>query len=310
MSCRSIFLIFLLSLVSLTLNAEKLGSSQCRVLKKHNHPPAAVPYTESLLWQISKTGSEHSYVYGTIHVSDPRVLDIPRAVSEALHSRATFIMESVMSVEQELALSQMMFSGTGEITKAIDKNLQERISEILASNYNIPPDFLPAMQPWAAYLILNYPPGDGLFLDLKLLQMAQQNNQAILGLETLSDQVGIFSELTTREQLILLHDTVCNYDLVALGFSDMIELYLAGDLQGLLNYSNQYDLVDEPLYQKLLNLLISKRNHNMAQGIIHHINQDNAFIAIGALHLTGEDGVMALLEQAGYNIEPIHFSYD
>jgi hypothetical protein len=43
----------------------------------------------------------------------------------------------------------------------------------------------------------------------------------------------------------------------------------------------------------------------MAQRIIPYLEQGNSFIAVGALHLAGPRGILALLRQSGYTTAPV-----
>src|SRR5262245_46165094 len=61
-------------------------------------------FTKGLLWRGSKAGTAPSYVFGTIHVADPRVLDIPDPVSRALARSRRYYMESVQGAREAARL--------------------------------------------------------------------------------------------------------------------------------------------------------------------------------------------------------------
>jgi hypothetical protein len=52
--------------------------------------------------------------------------------------------------------------------------------------------------------------------------------------------------------------------------------------------------------------LLRKRNHRMAERAVAHLDRGNAFIAVGALHLPGKEGVVELLRQRGYKVTPVN----
>ncbi len=65
------------------------------------------------------------------------------------------------------------------------------------------------------------------------------------------------------------------------------------------------DGLSEADYELFLKYLISDRNHIMAERAVPIIDKGNAFIAVGALHLPGKDGIIELLRTKGYRVTPL-----
>ncbi|MBI4006546.1 MAG: TraB/GumN family protein, partial [Gammaproteobacteria bacterium] len=143
-------------------------------------------------------------------------------------------------------------------------------------------------------------------LDLQLLNTAQQNGAEVQGLESLSEQGNVFSSIEIEAQVQFLLDTVCNYEIINKDFEKMKSLYLERDLQGLFNYSNQYSFSEEQIYKNLIRKLLIDRNYIMVDRMQSVLETGNAFIAIGAMHLPGEEGVLALLGRQGYKITSVY----
>lgn len=143
-------------------------------------------------------------------------------------------------------------------------------------------------------------------LDLKLFEMAVDQGAKTSGLETLSEQGAVFSKMALKDQLRLLLDTVCNYNLVTQGIEKMKQFYLERDLNGLLAASAQHFYADEPLYRELNKRLLIDRNKLMIDRMQPFLQKGDAFIAVGALHLPGDDGIMESLNQQGYKITAIY----
>ena len=302
------FITFLILCISFySINAEQtLTLSKCEDLKPNQIQKRDLIHSDSLFWKIEKKGYKTSYLYGTIHASDPRVLDVPNNVLTALKNSDQFIMESLLSPESEVSLSKKMFSAyKTPIDEYIEQDVLAKIIDIL-STHNIPEEYVKFMQPWAAYLIMNYPPNNGMFLDLKLLDIAKNHNKQLIGLETLDQQLAFFNQLEHHEQIKMLFDTVCNYETIQNDLKQMINYYIKRDLRKLISVTNKYSIVHEPVYKKLYEKLVNVRNHNMARKIIKHTKSDSSFIAIGSLHIVGNKGVVALLKRHGYKLTPIH----
>jgi uncharacterized protein len=302
---KLILFLFCLFLVT-NINAKELISSQCEPLIESADPFVEVQHSEGLLWKITKGNKKTSYLFGTIHVSDIDITTLPVIVDKALHDSDQFVMEALPDTEQMMTFSRTMFFHDGQLLSTlVDVPIYEKTKEIL-STYHLGPDAVSVMKPWAAFLMMNYPPDEGEPLDLVLLSLAKQNGAAVSGLESLQEQGEIFNHLNMKEQVKLLTDTVCHYDTVEQDFAAMKSFYLKRDLGGLYNHTQRYSTSDEAMYQKLMKKLIFDRNHTMVQRMQPMLENGSAFIAIGALHLSGEDGVLALLEKQGYNVSAIY----
>ena len=285
----------------------KLTNADCRVFDKtYSDSNSSAKYSDALLWKVSKAGSSSSYIFGTIHVSDPEITNLPEAVKSALINSDTFVMEALPNPEDVLTLSQMMFYMDGTtLSEFLDDELFLRTATVL-SEFQLPIEAVAIMRPWAAFLMMNYPADNPMPLDLKLLEIAMGQGAKTAGLETLSEQGAVFSEMALNDQLRLLLDTVCNYNLVAQGIEEMKQFYLQKDLNGLLAASAQHPYADEPLYKDLNKRLLTDRNKLMIDRMQQFLQKGDAFIAVGALHLPGDDGIVESLNQLGYEITAIY----
>lgn len=282
-------------------------ATECEPLKLvRGYASRPVKFGKGILWKISRPGHEDNYLFGTIHVADEKILKLPDQVTDALESSKVFVMEAVPELEQAASLSSMMFFQDGNrLDNLVTTPIFKKTVYIL-KDYMIPEGVVAIMKPWAAYLTMNYPPQSGSVLDLELMTRASLNGAEIKGLETMEEQGEIFNSLSVESQVRLLTDTVCHYDVVKDDFEEMKKFYLNRDTGGLYNYTNRYSITDEAVYQDLMNDLLTRRNHTMADRMQKILNDGGAFIAIGALHLPGEEGVLNLLDGRGYNITRVY----
>jgi hypothetical protein len=300
-------LFFISSLIFAADIQHKLTNADCRVFDKTSSDSYSIAkYSDALLWKVSKAGSSSSYIFGTIHVSDPRITNLPEEVKSALNNSDTFVMEALPNPEDVLILSQMMFYMDGTtLSEFLDDELFLRTAKVLSA-FQLPVEAVAIMRPWAAFLMMNYPADNPMPLDLKLLEIAMSRGAKTAGLETLSEQGAVFSEMALDDQLRLLLDTVCNYNLVTQGIEEMKQFYLEKDLNGLLAASAQHPYADEPLYKELNKRLLTDRNKLMIDRMRPFLQKGDAFIAVGALHLPGDDGIIENLNQQGYEIIAIY----
>ncbi|MEX2524923.1 MAG: TraB/GumN family protein [Gammaproteobacteria bacterium] len=263
-------------------------------------------FEEGILWRVGAPGDESGYIFGTIHVGDESIVDLPEPVEEALAGSRHFVMEAVPDAEQAMQLSSMMFFSDGRYLKElVSEGMFDRVTTILQS-YHLPQQAVLAMKPWAAFVTMSYPADLRKILDLVLMETALDNGARVHGLETLREQGEIFNQMPLDDQLRLLADTVCHYDTVQKDFEIMKSLYLQRDLKGLYIHGQSHAFDDNSAYESLTERILHKRNHTMVERMQEYLEQGAAFIAVGAMHLPGEDGILNLLEKQGYRITKIY----
>jgi uncharacterized protein YbaP (TraB family) len=127
-------------------------------------------------------------------------------------------------------------------------------------------------------------------------KLAKKNKMSISGLETIQFQVKLLSEVSNEEQIkmLLLGLTTDNSE-----FNKLLETYLKKDINQLVT------LMNADLSPEFYSDLIVKRNQKWIPIITELIQKNPTFIAVGAAHLPGNDGVLNLLKEAGYTITPI-----
>jgi uncharacterized protein YbaP (TraB family) len=191
------------------------------------------------------------------------------------------------------------------------KNLKSVVgSDLYSSFMKMVPKKDPAnekLKPWSAAIMLQYPKdtGDGIDLDMRLQQFAASKAVNIVGLEKVEEQLSIFDSQPQDEQIQMLKDVLDNYDDNLVMQKKLEDAYLASDLKTMEKLIPETIALsdDKEKAKEMLKLLIDDRNLRMSGRAQRYLEQGGAFIAIGALHLPGEKGVLKLLEDKGFRIE-------
>lgn len=279
------------------------GFSQAQV------PAAENRFDRGLLWKVTPGGGEPSFLFGTVHSEDRRVLQLPPEVSEALAQARHFAMEVRMEAEVDEAISRsMVYPGGGRTLRDdIGEDLYQRAAAITDRN-QVSREDLALLKPWALLMTLSVPKQEtGLALDLVLQQQALQRRMDISGLETIGEQLGVFSGLGMDEQRALLADAITRYPQLTEFNEQLLQLYLGRDLAGLLRFAEKVgDGLSPGLQAKMLERLVTLRNRRMAARMQPLLRQGAAFVAVGALHLPGRDGLLRILERMGYGLERLY----
>lgn len=268
---------------------------------------STIAHPQGLLWRVERADARPSYIYGTIHISDEDVLDLAPPVEQALDHADSFVMEALFDEHAAATFVQLMYTDDDtRLEKQADPALFKRASALL-ERYGIIDLAVRRMKPWAAFITLSQPAGEqGVPLDLTLMQRASEHGARVYGLESLQEQADVFGDMPLADQLTLLRDTVCGYDEVQQALGRLKSLYLAHDLASLKAMEADFEQDNGKLSRQVARRLITERNRRMVHRLRPRLNEGNAFIAIGALHLPGDDGVLRLLEQQGYTVTPLY----
>lgn len=271
-------------------------------------PAWAGNFTHGVLWAISKPGIHTSYLLGTIHSDDPRVTQLPPAVAQAFAKAHSFTGELDMSADS-LAQTQraMLLPGDKLLETVIGQARYQKCVKLMA-DYGVPALAVNRMKPWAIALQLNMPkPVTDRFLDLTLYQQAVARGIPVYALETIPEQIAVFDKLPVEQQILLLDESMANYKETAAMIDTLIDLYLARDLAGLQAINeDQLQKGDVNLAAKVEQRLIVMRNHRMVERMQPRLEEGRAFIAVGALHLPGKEGILNLLEKQGYLVRYVY----
>ncbi|MDF1529267.1 MAG: TraB/GumN family protein [Sedimenticola sp.] len=275
---------------------------------QHRAVAEDAPFTYGLLFKIEQTGTPASYLFGTIHSEDERVLAFPREVNEAFEAAGTLYVEVDMDPVNLLASMTAMFIDDGrELSQILGSSLyQETVNA--ASTLGLPEVAIRHYKPWALAMMLSMPPAkSGQFMDLVLYQRAIQMNKKVAGLETVREQLDLFDKLDEADQVTFLRETLNNLDQLPTIFQALLESYLKRDLGALMALNDQMlQEGDAQLGEKFQLAVVDERNLRMANRLEVPLAQGGLFVAVGALHLPGEKGLLRLLEQRGYRVVRIY----
>jgi len=274
-----------------------------------NYSPIAQRYKSGLFFIAQKCGQQPNYVMGTMHTDDPKVIELHKNAIITLENSKAALFEIKMDETAIMqTLQAMYFAPTSgmNLKKAVgDKTYNKFLSKITE-----PAEGNEMLKPWAAAVILQYPKNtaDGVPLDMRLQKFAEGKNINVVGLETPKEQLGIFDSLPMEKQIEMLAELLENYTESKKIEKKMIDSYMAKDLNrlaALIPESIAFSK-NKPEAESMLEKLIYHRNVKMAQRAEKYFAAGNGFMAVGALHLPGERGVLDLLENNGYKIEAIY----
>lgn len=281
--------------------------------------PAAQPNPENaLLWEISgKNLSKPSYLFGTIHIIPRADYSFSEAAQKAFKKSklAAFEidLEETMNIANLMPMMMKMYMNndttlqdllTPEDYSSVKIHF-DRIGLPLAFLGRIKPMFLSMLASEDVASSMNKVKGEDsstTSYEFELLAMAQEQKKDVVGLETAAYQMSIFDSIPYKVQAQMLVDAINSKDMEGGDeFDRMVELYKNEDIQGM--QAMMGDSSDG--LGKYEDLLLVRRNRNWIPVMEGMMKESVTFFAVGAGHLGGKQGVVALLREQGYTLKPL-----
>jgi uncharacterized protein YbaP (TraB family) len=267
-------------------------------------------YDKGLLWRIEKAGAAPSHLFGTVHLADPRVTKLPGAVREQFDAARSFAMEVSLHQSNVAALAARMVYLDGRDLPAVAGSALFSKLVPLTAGLGVPPEMARLFKPWAMVLLLQMPQQDAAsVLDFMLHQMASEQGKTLHYLETVDEQVAAFESMSEADQLALLKHAVETHQELKAQTERLVQAYLQRDLR-LMWTIGEEEVIERPALKPLKQVfdqrLLYDRNLRMLQRMQPQLKTGAAFIAVGALHLYGDRGLLSLLARDGYRLSRVY----
>lgn len=285
--------------------------------------PRIRPTQRPFLWMIE--GEAPSFLYGTIHVPDPRVTTLPPVVEKAIEMADALFTEVPMDPGMQMGIASKVMLPEGQgLSTRVPAELVQRLDAYARKKGLGGAAMFERIKVWCTALQLQQMgmaprPGQnggktaGKALDQWLYDTAKAAGKEVGGLETIEEQLGCFDVLTDQEQARMLQQTLDlleappeRRDEQANPFEDLVKRYLKGDLDEMVeSLLAQTGGADPEMVERLKEALLNQRNRRMAERIAAKVRAQpdrSFFFAVGAAHYHGDVGVGALLEADGFKV--------
>ncbi len=259
-----------------------------------------------LLWKVSKDNYKPSYLFGTIHIVPEKQFVVWPAVDSVFRACTKLVMEMDldMSASEMLQAAKQMSLPEGKTLDAyVPKENYERIRAYCIdslgwkkrkfSRYS-------RMKPfYFSSMVLTAQLGKVKGYEQYFSSQAKRVKMPVLGLETMQEQMKALDAISIEEQARALDESVVSG---RLEYFNMLELYLKRDLENLGALMAESDEMSDEFSDALL----IKRNKNWVPLLQKWMSENSIFVAVGAGHLPGEDGLISLLRKEGYRVESVY----
>ena len=261
----------------------------------------------SLLWEVSGNGLKNpSYIFGTFHLMCKDDIRF----SEQLKTAVTN--SNLLYLEMDMDDPAIMLGGLLMMNMKDGKKLQdmysaeeyEKVATFFKNTLHIPIGLLQRTKPFflAALLYPKMMPCKTVSgVEEELMKLAKQQKKEIKGLETMEFQSAVFDSIPYEEQAKELLKSIDSMVAYQKYFDTMISVYKTQRLMDI----EQLFKDSEFGMEAHQDLLLNDRNKNWVTQLKTIMKNESVFVAVGAGHLVGKEGLISLLRKEGYSLKPL-----
>jgi uncharacterized protein len=264
--------------------------------------------SKKFLWE-TRSPKNTVYLLGSIHLLSKGSYPLPQQFEKAYRDSATVVFEADLDEAKGPKTQELVFRlgglPDGESLRETISEDTHRLLEKRASALGLDITALQGLRPWlcalslaaAEYAGLGFDPQYG--IDKHFFDRAKKDGKKILALETIEEQLHIFSDMTATQQESLLRQTLEELDATEKLFREMILAWDQGDAERLHAMTRKGFEAYPDIYREVF----VRRNSRWADRIERLLNQKGkVLVIVGAGHLAGPDSVISLLSRKGFRI--------
>lgn len=262
------------------------------------------------VWVV-ESPSTRLYLCGTIHLLRAQDYPLPAAYESAYAASQRLVFELPPGADKGAQLAKQM-ADAGRIRDG--RNLFDLVDQQTADatrawarRRGVSMDLMRAFQPWFAaltvaateYQAAGAEPGRG--VDVFFENKAAQDKKPGEGLETVQQQIALFSGLPESRQTELLSQTLAEVEALSGQFGEMVSAWRSGDIEAL----NKLLFEEAERYPDLMEVFLFHRNEAWMSRLEQLLaGKENVMVLVGAGHLGGKRGLIELLTSRGYRVKP------
>lgn len=276
--------------------------------------------TEAVLWRIEKPGIAPSHLLGTMHLSDPRISHLSEREQDIIaHSKSVALEVADLS---EKAVGEAMLKAGHLLVYSDGRTLNTQLSgdefkivQRVVAQAGMPEAVSSVLKPWLITMLLatsdcerKQVASGAKVLDLQVAQEAQKNGLTVKGLETIEQQLESLASISDDQQIDMLKVGLKYADRSDDQMETIVQMYLKRQIGAAMPF--QLALAAESgvpasAFEGFQKALLTDRNVRMRDAAEPLLQDGGAFIAVGALHLVGATGLVALLRERGYTVTAV-----
>lgn len=277
---------------------------------KSNTTAKPRPAGNTLLWEI--TGNylkQPSYLFGTMHILCDKDATLSPNLKKAIKEVQIIYFELDMDDMGELmgAMKYLRMNDGKKLQDLLTAQEYARVEKYFKEHKTpLPLSFMTRFKPFfvsslIGEQVMTCENGKKNGMESKIMEENKQYSHEIRGLETAEYQAGLFDSIPYEDQakeLVAYIDSIDTYKKTTL---EMVDVYLKQDLKRMDSLVAKSD----PSMEKYMDLLLYQRNRNWVNIMPNLMGPNPVLFAVGAGHLTGDQGIINLLRKRGFTVKPL-----
>ena len=264
---------------------------------------AAQATEKGLFWKLESPTGKTSYLFGTMHTDDNRVAEMTPNMLEAMKSVDTFMMEAEPT--QDPSIFMMKDASLPSLLTQAEFDQVRDLAEFHVMHLGAAMQ----MKPWLLAVVFDLPkPQTEFAQDNLLMTKSEDFGKEIKGLETSQEHFSMMDAFSMDEQMVMLRAVLKRTpEQKEADFERLMAAYLKGDSDKISALDEQITggMLPKEIWAKMRVKLLDERNVVMAQRAIPAAKERPIFIAVGASHLAGDNGLIAAFKKAGFKLSAI-----
>jgi len=272
-------------------------------------PVAFSAHADTSVWKISKQG-QHLFIGGTAHVLSAEDYPLPEEFEQAYAASKKLVfevdIEQMADPQARAAFAPMLVYDKGDLSTRLEPETLDRLKQYLASR-NIPLATILPLKAGMASILLTIGEMSRIGMSTRGVDeyfnaRREKDHKPVAALESVEQQIQMLANLGKGYEDDLINETLESFECVDDLVNAIKTAWRRGDRAGLRN-SGLADMQRNPeMYQTML----VQRNHAWLPHIERFLDTDEVeFVLVGVLHLVGDDGLLTLLQQRGYEVEQL-----
>lgn len=261
----------------------------------------------TLLWEVSGNGlKKSSYLFGTFHLMCKADILLSEQLKKAVGNADAVYMELDMDDPAVVMGGLLMINMKGgkKLHDLYTEEEYKKVSSYFKDSLRMPITFLEGTKPYFLVALL-YPkmmPCKTVSgVEEELVRLAKKEKKTINGLETMQFQASVFDSIPYEKQAQELLKSIDSMAAYTQYFDTMVQVYKNQQLSQMESlFSNSEFGMEE--HQ---DILLDKRNENWVAQLKGIMSKQPVFVAVGAGHLVGKNGLISLLRKQGYTLRPL-----
>ena len=258
---------------------------------------------KGLFWKLESPTGVVSYLFGTMHTDDNRVADMTPKMLDAMKSVDTFMMEAEPT--QDPSIFMMKDASLPSLLTQAEFDQVRDLAEFHVMHLGAAMQ----MKPWLLAVVFDLPkPQTEFAQDNLLMTKSEDFGKEIKGLESSQEHFSIMDAFSIDEQMVMLRAVLKRTpEQKEADFERLMTAYLNGDSDKVSALDEQITggMLPKQIWAKMRVKLLDERNVVMAQRAIPAANEKPIFIAVGASHLAGSNGLIAAFKKAGFKLSAL-----